>query len=187
MRVTEHHKAKYVSHQLQGPIGIWWTHFLSSLPANAQVTWEQFKLAFRGHHIPPGLMHMKAAEFMRLTQGIKTLTEYMYAFNNLSRYAPEFVNTEAKKIESFKRGLGTKLMQTMVNSRCATYNEFVSNALTQENQNNLHVETKGPKRAAKVGASGSSQSRAPVAAMPQFRPPAPKYRPPQPKAQANHT
>ena len=76
---------------------------------------------------------MKPAEFMRLTQGTKTLTQYMHAFNNLYTYAPEFVNIEEKKIESFKRGLGTKLMKTMANSRCATYNEFVSDALTQEN------------------------------------------------------
>ena len=126
-------KAEYVSHQLQGPVGIWWTHYLSALPAGANITWEQFKTAFRGHHIPPGLMRMKAAEFMRLTQGTKTLTEYMHAFNNLSRYVPEFVNTGEKKIESFKHGLGTKLMKTMANSTCATYNDFVSDALTQEN------------------------------------------------------
>ena len=93
---------------------------------------------------------MKAAEFMRLTQGTKTLTEYMHAFNNLSCYAPGFVNTEEKKIESFKRGLGTKLMKTMANSRCTTYNEFISDALTQENHNNLHVVAKGCKRAAKA-------------------------------------
>jgi len=57
----------------------------------------------------------------------------MYAFNNLSRYVPAFMDIEEKKIESFKRGLVTKLMKTMANSRCATYNEFVSDALTQEN------------------------------------------------------
>jgi len=73
---------------------------------------------------------MKATEFMRLTQGTKTLTKYMHAFNNLSRYAPGFVDTEEKKIESFKRGLGTKLMKTMANSKCTTYNEFISDALT---------------------------------------------------------
>ena len=103
---------------------------MSTLPTGANVTEEQFKTASRGHHIPLGLVSMKAAEFMKLTQGIKTLTEYMHAFNNLSQYAPEFVDTEAKKIESFKRGLGIKLMKTMANSRCATYNEFVSDALT---------------------------------------------------------
>jgi len=58
---------------------------------------------------------MKATEFMRLIQGTKTLTEYMHAFKNLSRYATKFVNTEEKKIESFKRGLATKLMKTMAN------------------------------------------------------------------------
>ena len=78
-------------------------------------------------------MQKKAAEFMKLTQGTKTLTEYMHTFNNFSRYAPAFVDTEEKKIKSFKRGLGTKLMKTMANSKCATYNEFVSDALTQEN------------------------------------------------------
>jgi len=128
---------------------------------------------------------MKAAEFMKLTQGTKTLIEYMHAFNNLSRYTPEFVDTEAKKIESFKRGLSTKLMKTMANSKCATYNDFVSDALTQENQNNLHAIVKGRKRAAEAGASGSSHSRALVAARPQFRPPAPKLRPPQKDTQAS--
>ena len=100
-------------------------------------------------------MRMKAAEFMRLTQGTKTLTEYMHAFNNLSCYAPRFIDTEERKIESFKRGLSTKLMKTMTNSRCTTYNEFISDALTQENQNNLHAAAKGRKRAAEAGASGS--------------------------------
>ena len=129
---------------------------MSSLPANTRVTWEHFKLAFRGHHIPPSLMRMKVAEFMRLTQGTKTLTEYMHAFNNLSRYAPSFVDTEEKNIESFKRGLGTKLMKTMANSKCTTYNEFISDALTQENHNNMHAAAKGRKRAFEAGASGSS-------------------------------
>ena len=56
----------------------------------------------------------------------------------------------------------------MANSKCATYNNFVSDALTQENQNNLHVVAKGCKRVAEAGASGSSQSKALVAARPQF-------------------
>ena len=75
-------------------------------------------------------MRMKAAEFMRLTQGTKTLTEYMHAFNNLSCYALGFVDTKEKKIESFKRGLGMKLMKTLANSKCTTYNKFISDALT---------------------------------------------------------
>ena len=40
LRVTKHMKAEYASHQLLGLAGIWWTHYLSTLPANAQVTWN---------------------------------------------------------------------------------------------------------------------------------------------------
>ena len=61
-------------------------------------------------------------------------------------------------------------MKTMANAKCATYNEFVSDALTQENQNNLHAAAKGHKQVAEAGASGSSQSKAPMAAKPQFHP-----------------
>jgi hypothetical protein len=58
-------------------------------------------------------MAMKVGEFMRLTQGTRMMKEYLHAFNNLSRYAPEFVNTDAKKIASFKRGLNPKMLKTM--------------------------------------------------------------------------
>jgi CRISPR/Cas system endoribonuclease Cas6 (RAMP superfamily) len=35
LRVTEQMKAKYASHQLQGPTGIWWSHHRSTLPKTA--------------------------------------------------------------------------------------------------------------------------------------------------------
>ena len=117
---------------------------------------------------------------MRLTQGTKSLTVYLHAFNNLSRYAPEFVNTDAKKIASFKTGLGPKLMKTLANNKSETYNEFVSDALIQENHNNIYAASKSRKRAFEAGAS---QQRAPVVTRTQYRPPAPKYHPPQKKAQ----
>jgi len=113
-------------------------------------------------------------------QGTKSLTEYLHAFNNLSRYATEFVDTATKKIASFKRGLSPKLVKTLANNKCASFNEFVSDALTQENHNNIYSTSKSRKRAYEAGVS---QPKAPTAARPQFRPPAPKYRPPQKKAQ----
>ena len=80
-----------------------------------------------------------------------------------------------KKIANFKRGLSLKLMKTLANSKCVIFNEFVSDALTQENQSNIYSTSKNRKRAE----AGASQSKAPIAARFQFRPPAPEYRPPQ--------
>jgi hypothetical protein len=90
---------------------------------------------------------------MRLTQGTKSLTKYLHVFNNLSRYAIEFVNMDEKKIASFKRGLSPKLMKTLANNKSATFNEFVSDALIQENQNNIYLASKSRKRAYELGAS----------------------------------
>jgi hypothetical protein len=128
-------------------------------------------------------MAMKHTEFMKLTQGNKSLTEYLQAFNNLARYATEFADMDAKKIASFKRGLGPKLMKTMGTSKCATFNEFINDALTQENKNSIYAASKSHKRAFEVGVS---QSRAPVAPRVPSRPPATgaKFCPPQKKAPA---
>jgi len=149
------------------------------------IDWNLLCEAFKGHFIPPGVMEMKHTEFMQLTQGNKTLNEYLHAFNHMSRYAPEFVSTESKKIASFKRDLGPKLLKTMGRTKCATFNEFVSDALTQENYNTVYTATKTRKRAFEIRA-GASQSKAPVAARPQYRAPAPnqQYRPPAKKNKA---
>jgi hypothetical protein len=75
-------------------------------------------------------MAMKHTEFMKLVQGTKSLTEYLHAFNNLARYALEFIDTDAKKIASLKRVLSPKLMKTLGNNKSVTFNKFVSDALT---------------------------------------------------------
>ena len=127
-------------------------------------------------------MAIKHDEFMKLVQATKTLTEFLHAFNHLARYAPEFIDSEAKRIASFKRGLSPKLMKSMGNNKSVTLNEFVSDALTQENNDNVYAASKNRKRAFEAGVS---QAKAPVAKT-QFRPPttAVRYRPPQKKNQA---
>ena len=98
-------------------------------------------------------MAMKHTEFMKLVQGTKNLTEYLHAFNHLSRYAPKFIDTNAKRIASFKRGLSPKLMKNLGNNKSATFNEFMSDALTQENNNTIYAASKNCKRAFEASAS----------------------------------
>ena len=45
-------KARFTTQQLRGPARTWWDHFCVMLPADREVSWEEFKTAFRGHHIP---------------------------------------------------------------------------------------------------------------------------------------
>jgi hypothetical protein len=76
IRLTEGMKALYAGYQLQGPTCIWWNHHRTTFPTNVEVVWNQFKEAFKGHFIPLGLMAIKHTEFMKLTQGKRSLNEY---------------------------------------------------------------------------------------------------------------
>jgi hypothetical protein len=46
LNVADGMKIEYASQQLQGPTGIWWYHYRSTLPKNDEVIWDQFKEAF---------------------------------------------------------------------------------------------------------------------------------------------
>ena len=167
--MVEHDRAKiWIAPIDRRYAGIWWTHHRTTFPANVEIVWDQFQTAFQGHFIPPGLMAIKHTEFMKLTQGNKSLNEYLQAFNNLARYAPEFVDTDAKRIASFKRGLSPKLMKSMGNCKCVTFNEFISDTLTQENNDKIYAASKTRKRNFEAGAS---QSKAPVVSKTQYHPP----------------
>ena len=75
------------------------------------------------------------------------MKEYLHAFNNIARYTPEFVNTDAKKIASFQRGLSPKMLKTMGIGTRATFNAYINDCLTQEKNNNNYSASKSRKRA----------------------------------------
>jgi hypothetical protein len=69
-------KVRFATQQLRGPARTWWDHFLAMQPVDHMVEWGEFKTAFRGHHIPVGIMDRKLNEFVALTQGGRTVLQY---------------------------------------------------------------------------------------------------------------
>jgi hypothetical protein len=153
LRIMEVLKTQYAAHQLQGPTGIWWKHHRTTFALNAHITWREFTEAFREVYIPPGLTEMKLGEFLALNQCTKTVTQYLHAFNNLSHYASDMVNTDAKKIVSFKRGLNPKMMKHVGTNTRTGFNDFVSDCSKQEKNNNVYAASKTRKRAFESGPS----------------------------------
>ena len=127
------------------------------LPADHVVTWEEFKNAFRAHHIPEGLMDRKLNEFLALTQGTRTVLQYAQAFNNLCQYAGYHADTDAKKRDRFCRGLSTKFKDHLNPIKVDSYNELVNLAITQEDCIMAHHAEK--KRKAPAGPSSAPPQR----------------------------
>jgi hypothetical protein len=129
---SEANKARFSTQQLRSTTHIWWDNYFSMLLVDHVVTWDEFKNAFRAHHIPEGLMERKLNEFLALTQGTRTVLQYAQAFNNLSQYAGYHADSDAKKHDHFRRGLNTKLKERLNPIRTDTYNELVNLSITQE-------------------------------------------------------
>jgi hypothetical protein len=73
IRCTKTQKPLFAAQQLRGPASTWWANFSAIQPVGHQITWEEFKLAFREHYVPEGVLHMKQEEFSRLKQGGDTV------------------------------------------------------------------------------------------------------------------
>jgi hypothetical protein len=130
-------KTCFVAQQLRGPARTWWDHFRAMLPADPEVTWEEFKTAFRGHHIPTGILYRKLNEFLAFTQGTRTVLQYAQAFSDLCQYAGYHADSDEKK-DRFRRGLNTKLHECLNTVRVDSFNELVNLAISQEDYNVAH-------------------------------------------------
>ncbi|GJM96139.1 hypothetical protein PR202_ga12951 [Eleusine coracana subsp. coracana] len=154
-----------------------------------QITWDEFKDAFRAHYIPAGLIRRKAREFAALKQGNRSVEEYCEEFNRLALYAPEQVDTPAKRKDRFLEGLSAELQDRLNLNMGGTFAEFVNNAIVAEDgyrrvmaERKRSASAMGPSngppqkfRMVYTTPSGQRYRSAPV--------PAPVVRPPQPAQQ----
>jgi hypothetical protein len=51
---SDANKAHFAAQQLRSTVRLWWDNYFTMLPADHVVTWEEFKNAFRAHHVRPG-------------------------------------------------------------------------------------------------------------------------------------
>jgi hypothetical protein len=128
----EERKASFATLQLCGEALMWWENFKSMQPAGHEITWTEFKKAFKDHHIPKGLMVRKMKELLALKQGDDTVYQYAQKFNNLCQYGEHHVDTDAKKTERFRDGLKSDLYERLNLLEPNSYRELVNKAISQE-------------------------------------------------------
>jgi hypothetical protein len=102
---NDREKVLYGPRQLRGATQSWWESYLATHANPEAITWEAFRDNFRRYHVPEGLMIVRKEEFLALKQGPLSASEYRDKFLQLSHYAPEDVNTDAKRQYRFLRGL----------------------------------------------------------------------------------
>jgi hypothetical protein len=141
---------------LRGATQSWWESYLTTHANPDTITWKEFRDNFRQYHVPAGLMTMKKEEFLTLKQGPMSVNEYRDRFLQLSRYAPEEVNTDAKRQYHFLRGLVDPLHYQLMNHIFPTFQHLIDKAIMTEKK---HKEMEDRKR--KIGGPQPGSSNHP--------------------------
>jgi hypothetical protein len=90
-------KVLFASHQLEGSTVDWWDAYVEAHEEPESINWQEFRNSFRTHHVLFGMMKLKKKEFDNLKQGSMSVNEYVTQFTQLSRYAPDDIDTDEKK------------------------------------------------------------------------------------------
>jgi hypothetical protein len=93
-------------------------------------------MAFRSHHIPQDVIKLKK-EYQDLKQGSMTVSEYVTRFTQLSRYAPNDVDTDEKKQECFLNGLDDGHAYALGARDFENFQTMVDKALVLENRRGI--------------------------------------------------
>jgi hypothetical protein len=81
-------------------------------------------------------MIVKKEEFLALKQGPMSVSEYRDRFLQLSCYAPEDVNIDAKRQYCFLRGLVDPLHYQLMNHTFPTFQHLIDRAIMTEKKRN---------------------------------------------------
>jgi predicted PolB exonuclease-like 3'-5' exonuclease len=131
---TDHKKVLFATHQLFGTAANWWETYYSTHADVDSITWNEFKARFHNHYVPHGTMKLKKKEFTNLKQGSMTVNEYLNSFIQLSRYAPDDINTDEKKQDMFQNGLNDDIQFQLLNTDYADFQHVVDKANVIENK-----------------------------------------------------
>jgi hypothetical protein len=131
---TDREKVLFAVHQLYGTVANWWETYCNAHVNVDTITWNEFKARFRTHYVPHGTMKLKKKLFTDLKQGGMTVNEYLNSFIQLSRYAPDDIDTDEKKHDMFLNGLKDNIQFQLLNTDYANFQHMVGKAIIIENK-----------------------------------------------------
>jgi hypothetical protein len=130
-------KVLFALHQLEGPAADWWDAYIEAHKEPKSINWQEFKINFRSHHVPLRVMKLNKKEFKDLKQGSMTVSEYVTHFTQLSRYAPDNVDTIEKKQDLFLNSLNDGLAYALEARDLVIFQDMVDKALVLENRRGI--------------------------------------------------
>ncbi|XP_057492420.1 uncharacterized protein LOC130778017 [Actinidia eriantha] len=144
VRITEDDmKVSFASYQLVGEANEWWESIKEAKGVDRGMTWADFESTFEDQYFPEAYRDELREQFEKLVQGDMTISEYAIKFQSLSRFAPDLVNTEAKKCKRFENGLNPSFRLYVISQRIRNFSDLLDCARRVEPKKEQRKEFKG--------------------------------------------
>jgi hypothetical protein len=88
----------------RGLAGAWWASYTVALPVDHHVAWDEFRVAFRGHHLSAGTVRCKIIEFLELRQGNHSVYEYTRSSTTWHSTVGTILKLMPRRLSSTARG-----------------------------------------------------------------------------------
>jgi hypothetical protein len=137
VQCNNHENVLFALHQLEGPAADWWDAYIEAHDEPETINWQEFSNSLKTHHVSFGMMKLKKKEFEDLKQGSMSVNEYVTRFTQLSRYAPDDVDTDKKKQDWFLNGLNDGLAYALEARDFINFQDMVDKALVLENRRGI--------------------------------------------------
>ncbi|XP_058783569.1 uncharacterized protein LOC131658274 [Vicia villosa] len=141
MDCTPAQKVRYGTHILAKEADDWWLEMLARLEfSGEEVTWNVFRREFLRKYYPEDVRGKKEIEFLELTQGNKSVTEYAAKFTELIKFYPHFdgEGAEFSKCIKFQNGLRSEIKKAVGYQKIRLFSDLVDSCRIFEEDSNAH-------------------------------------------------
>ncbi|XP_062028985.1 uncharacterized protein LOC133744991 [Rosa rugosa] len=143
MDCNEIEKRKLATFMLKGEARVWWNCMQKTIDVTT-LTWDGFVRLFREKYFPASVREKLEREFLSLTQGKMTVTEYEAEFSRLYRFVKSMDAEDLAK--KFQRGLNASIERDVAILELKVMKEILAKALIIEQQNLIHKEKETAER-----------------------------------------
>ena len=91
--------------------------------------WVNFVREFNAKYFPPLIQEKKEDKFIHLRQDTQSVVEYESQFTRLSKFAPELILTEHRRVRRFLQGLNVEIQKDLAVAQITTFSDAVEKAL----------------------------------------------------------
>nr|XP_027060701.1 uncharacterized protein LOC113687239 [Coffea arabica] len=129
LNYMEDMQVNFVVFQYEGLTRTWWNVVRAKWEREGTAwTWLNFVREFNDKYFSPIVQEKSEHDFIKLHQGTLSVFEYETHFTKLSKFAPELIAMEQRRVRRFVQGLNVKIQEALAAAQINTFTEVLVKA-----------------------------------------------------------